>query len=98
LHCDNYQNFGIHGIEGLFLGLSTNQMLMNLCYLKQNRFFIYYMSFSSFGYSCIGVKLKTTKRKGLISYKIENCISAMKKHCEGEHSNIRKAYVSEISF
>ncbi len=56
------------------------------------------MSFSSFGYSCIGVKLKTTKRKGLISYKIENCISAMKKHCEGEHSNIRKAYVSEISF
>ncbi len=49
----------------------------------------------------LGVHLlgSTTKgRKGLISYKTENATSAMKKHYEGEHFNIWKVYVSEISF
>jgi hypothetical protein len=48
----------------------------------------------------LGVHLlgSTTKgRKGLIFYKIEDGTSAMK-NCEGEHYNIWKFYVSEISF
>jgi hypothetical protein len=40
---------------------------------------------------------KTKDKKGLMSYKIENETLAMKKHCEGKHSNIWKVYFSEIS-
>jgi hypothetical protein len=33
----------------------------------------------------------------LVSYKIKNETSTMKKHCECEHSNTWKVYVNEIS-
>ncbi len=39
---------------------------------------------------------KTQGKKGLISYKIENGTSTMKKHYEVEHLNIFKTYVIEI--
>jgi hypothetical protein len=42
--------------------------------------------------------LKTRGSKGLIFYKTENGTSTMKKHYEGEHFNIWKVYVNEISF
>ncbi len=40
---------------------------------------------------------KIQGRKGLILYKTENGTSAMKNHYEGEHSNIWKVYVNEIT-
>jgi hypothetical protein len=49
-----------------------------------------------FGVRVLG--LKSRNRKGLICYKIKNGTSTMKKHCEGEHFNIWKVYVNEISF
>jgi hypothetical protein len=39
---------------------------------------------------------KTRGKKRLISYKIENRTSTMKKHYEVEHSNIFKTHVTEI--
>jgi hypothetical protein len=39
---------------------------------------------------------KTQSRKGIISYKTINGTSTMKKHCEVEHLDIFKMYISEI--
>jgi hypothetical protein len=71
-------------------------MMINLCHLKQNRFFIIFYVIELLWVHVLGSK--TQSRKWLIFYKIENGTSTMNKHYEVEHSNILKMYVNEIAW
>lgn len=68
--------------------------MMNLCHLINNLCCIIYHPIA-LGAHVLGSKIRS--RKGLILYKTENGTSTMKNHCEGDHSNIWKVYVNEIT-
>jgi hypothetical protein len=79
LHWNNKQFFGFHGVDDLFIGLSTNQTTMNPWFSKVNNSLFFVSCANALGDFALVSNTKGNSTKS-ISYKIENEISAMKKH------------------
>jgi hypothetical protein len=69
--------------------------MMSMCPLTHNKYFVVFCVIWLF-LDVHVLRWKTWGRKGLIFYKTKNGTSAMKKHCEVEHSSILKMYVHDI--